>query len=93
MQESFDKIIFEYKKFPLTQKKEILLYEIKEMIALYLSIAESNNIPVNLLKSKEILDINSNNYNEEDYVEALYVYFNVLKEIISGILDNNYIEK
>lgn len=88
MQENFNNIISKYKQIPLENKKEILLYEMKEMIAVYMSLAEANNIPVNLLKSKEILDIKNNNYNEEDYIEAVYVYFNVLKEIISGILDN-----
>lgn len=88
MQENFNNIISKYKQIPLENKKEILLYEMKEMIAVYMSLAEANNIPVNLLKSKEILDIQNNNYNEEDYIEAVYVYFNVLKEIISGILDN-----
>lgn len=88
MQENFNNIISKYKQIPLENKKEILLYEMKEMIAIYMSIAEANNIPVNLLKSKEILDIKKDNYNEEDYIEAVYVYFNVLKEIISGILDN-----
>ena len=88
MQENFNNVISKYKQIPLENKKEILLYEIKEMIAVYMSLAEANNIPVNLLKSKEILDIKNNNYNEEDYIEAVYVYFNVLKEIISGILDN-----
>lgn len=88
MQENFNNIISKYKQIPLENKKEILLYEMKEMIAVYMSLAEANNIPVNLLRSKEILDIKKGNYNEEDYIEAMYVYFNVLKEIISGILDN-----
>lgn len=89
MQEKFDLLVENYKKLPLEYKREKLIYEMKEMIALYVKIASEYNIPINLLKSKEILDLNNDNYTEEDYIEALYVYFYVLKEIISGILHNN----
>lgn len=90
MQENFDMLIENYKKLQLDKKKENLVNELKEMIAVYVYIAESNNIPIQLLKTKEILDINFEKSTEDDYIEAIYAYFNVLKEIVSKIIDVQY---
>jgi len=90
MQKNFDMLIDNYKKLQLDQKKEKLVDELKEMIAVYVYIAESNNIPIKLLKTKEMLDIDSNKSTEDDYIEAIYAYFNILKEIVSKIIDVQY---
>lgn len=92
MQEKFDELIEKYKKLSLKEKRNNLVKDFKEMIAVYLYLAESNNIPVELLNTKEILDINNENYEEDDYLEAIYSYFNVLKEIVSRLLENKYYE-
>lgn len=92
MQEKFDELIEKYKKLSLNEKRNNLVKDFKEMIAVYLYLAESNNIPVELLNTKEILDINDKNYTEDDYLEAIYSYFNVLKEIVSRLLENKYFQ-
>jgi len=92
MQEKFDELIEKYKKLSLNEKRNNLVKDFKEMIAVYLYLAESNNIPVELLNTKEILDINDKNYTEDDYLEAIYSYFNVLKEIVLRLLENKYFQ-
>lgn len=88
MQKNFELLMESYKKLPLNVKKDNLIDELKEVIAIYLYLAESNGISVEVLKTKEILNLNT----EDDYVEAVYAYFNVLKEIVSRLLESKYYE-
>lgn len=88
MQKNFELLMESYKKLPLNVKKDNLIDELKEMISIYLYLAESNGISVEVLKTKEILNLNT----EDDYVEAVYAYFNVLKEIVSRLLESKYYE-
>ena len=92
MQDCFNELIKSYRGLSLEDKKRYLIKDIKEMIAVYVDVAETYNIPVELLKSKEVLDIQDNECSEEDYIEALFVYINVLKEISSRII-NETIDK
>lgn len=93
MQEKFDNLVNNYKNLSIDNKRESLIKEIKEMIAVYINVANMYDIPINILKSKEILDIQTETYNENDYIEAVYVYFNILKEITSNIIHNRYVDE
>lgn len=87
MQEKFNLLMEKYNKLSLSEKKDNLINEVKEMIAVYTYLAEVNKVDFQLLKTKEILDINNK---EDDYFEALYAYFNILKEVISKLLEDKY---
>lgn len=92
MQDYFNELVNSYKNLPLDTKEKMLINEIKEMIVIYIEIAETYGIDYEILKSKEIIDIHSKEFNKDDYLEALYVYLNVLKNVTATII-NNLIEK
>lgn len=92
MQNYFNELVNSYKKLSLDSKEEVLINELKEMILVYMQIADAYQIDYEILKSKEIVDINVDNYNKNDYLEAFYVYLNVLKNLTATII-NDLLEK
>ena len=86
MQENFNSLIESYKVLSLDRKKTELLQEIKEIIAIYVKISEIKGIDIEIMKSKEILDVKKSGYIDDDYMEAVYVYLNILKEITSKLI-------
>ena len=86
----FDAFIEEYKDKSLKEKQTILVKELKELIALSQKICLDKGITYELITNKEILDINKDNYTEDDYVEAIYVYLQTFKEILSTYLMPEY---
>lgn len=79
---TFQKYIDEIKKAPLNFKKEILIDSLKELIAIFDQLAMEDNIKLEYVRSKEILDLNLENVSEDDYIEAALVYLEVAKDII-----------
>lgn len=92
MQNYFNELVNSYKKLSLDSKEEVLINELKEMILVYMQIADAYQIDYEILKSKEIVDINVDNYNKNDYLEAFFVYLNVLKNLTATII-NDLLEK
>ena len=92
MQDYFNELVNSFKELPLDTKEKMLINEMKEMIALYIQIAETYEIDYEILKSKEIIDIKDKQFNKNDYLETLYVYLNVLKNVTANLI-NNLIEK
>ena len=85
-QECFDAFIEEYKDNSLVKKQQIVISEFKELIALFQKICSMRNINSELLVSREIIDINKDGYTEEDFVEAVYAYLQMYKEILAQFM-------
>lgn len=77
--EKFDKYVELFKQLPLEEKRKIVLKESKELLAFFSELNDSKN---EILINREILDAEKENVSEDDYVEALFVYINSLKELI-----------
>lgn len=80
----FDELISSFKALPTDLKRQKLLDEVKYLIAAYERICLENDIEYNKIKSKEILDLNNGTESEDDYLEALFVYMQYLKEVSSS---------
>lgn len=89
----FNQLVSEFKKLPLVEKKQYTIREIKSLMAMlnaYNSQFKNNS---QILFNREVIDINDKNCNEEDFVEALYVYIFSLKELVANtILGNDEIK-
>ena len=48
--------------------------------------ASNNNIPLSLLKSKEVMDLEKEEPTNEDYIEAMMVYSKEIEEFYGEIL-------
>ena len=79
----FEDLVESYKLLPTKEKRNKLLQEFKVLIAAFEQICEEQNVEVNSIKSREILDLDNGNESEDDYLEALFVYLEYLKEVVS----------
>ena len=85
-QECFNAFIDEYKENTLINKQKIVISELKELIALFQKICSTHNINHELLVNREIIDVNKDSYTQEDFAEAVYVYIQMYKEIMSDFM-------
>ena len=89
-QEIFNSYMEEFKKLSIQEKRDEIMKAIKELIAIFQSFANMDNINLEFLKSKEILDIDKSD-TEDDFLEAELVYIENAKNIIGQYLDKKNI--
>ena len=80
---SFNEHVEKFKKLSVEKKKQVTISEMKQLLVLITLLKEKFNVPQNILYNKEILDANGDNVSEEDFVEAIFVYINIIKEAFS----------
>jgi len=78
----FNEYVESYKKLPLQEKKEIVNKEIKELLAFIEKAKIDLNLKSEILFNREILDLNKEIITDEDFVEAMFVYVNAIKESV-----------
>ena len=86
IKKNFNAFIEEYKELPLIDKQQTLVNDLKEIIALFQELCRIYRIDYKLLVNREILDIKKTNYSEDDFVEAIYVYIQMFKDVLSNFL-------
>ena len=79
----FEELIESYKLLPTSEKRNKLVRELKVLISAFDQICKEKNLDVQFIKSKEILDLKNGVETEDDFLEALFVYFQYLKEVVS----------
>lgn len=82
-EQEFNEYVEKFKKMSLDKKKEVTIKEMKKLIAFVSLLKEKCGAPKEILYNREILDTNSENVSEEDFVEAIFVYANIVKEAFS----------
>lgn len=89
-QKVFTDFMNEFVKLTIEQKNSEIIEKQKTILAYLIKYATENGIQYELLKSKEINDIDNNGTNE-DYLEAMMVYLQNIEELIGLIIQtNNY---
>ena len=89
--EDFNDYIEQYKKLKLKDKQKIIINLLKEDIMVLhklITEQEDEDDEVKMLYNREILDVNDDDYSEEDFSEAIIVYLYSIRELIA-----EYIEK
>lgn len=76
------KYIEEYKKLDIKSKKEEFITSLKELLIIFDGLAEVDNIKLEYLKNNEILDLQSDDVSDDDFLEAAMVYLEISKDII-----------
>ncbi len=90
-QKVFTDFMNEFVKLTIEQKNSEIIEKQKTILAYLIKYATENGIQYELLKSKEINDIDNNNGTNEDYLEAMMVYLQNIEELIGLIIQtNNY---
>ena len=78
-----------YKKLSLIEKKQIIEKEIKDTLALLVKLHEDHGKESDILFNKEILDVKDGISNEEDFVEAVFVYVLSIQEMLASYIEIN----
>ena len=84
---TFDDYIECYKKLSIDEKRSKIIEEFKDLIVVSEKICSDMGIQHDLLINKEILDLKNNPLSEDDYLEALFVYVNTLKNSTGTYFD------
>lgn len=85
----FTPVIENYKKLSISDKRQEIVNELKLMIAIFEKLCDDNNIQYREIKSREILDLKNGNETESDYLEAIFIYVEYLKEVLGSYLESN----
>ncbi len=88
---AFNNYIEEVKKLDTTRKRNELINSIKQLIAVFESMAADDRIELHFLKNREILDLSNNPVSEDDFIEAALVYLEVAKNMIGEYLEKKNI--
>lgn len=79
-QQKFDEYVLNFKKLDIQEKKKIVNNETKKVLAFIEKAKADLKIQDEILFNRELLDLNSNNVSDEDFVEAMFVYIYSIQE-------------
>lgn len=89
LNKAFNDYLNEFKKLSVNDKRSEIIDNLKEFIAIFDSLASREGIKINYLKSNEIKDLYDENVSEDDFLEGVFVYFEVAKSILGQYLSNH----
>jgi len=84
MKEIYNNYIEKYKQLTYNEKREEILEKIRDMIEVLGNFTNINDDLIN----REIIDLKQNIINEDDYLEGLFVYLNILEDLIANSIIN-----
>lgn len=79
-------LIENYKLLSTQDKRQEILNEVKLMVAVFEKMCTDKKIEYRKINSREILDLKNGTESEDDYLEALFVYVEFLKEVSGSLL-------
>lgn len=89
LNETFKDYLTEFKTLSINGKRAEVIDNLKEFIAIFDTLAVQEGMKINYLKSNEIKDLYEENVSEEDFLEGIFVYFEVAKSILGQYLSNH----
>ena len=88
LNETFNEYINEFKKLTTMEKLEELSISVKELLSFIDILAQNSGKELSYLTSKEIKDLYKENVSEDDYIEAILVYIENIKNNLAMIIDS-----
>jgi len=85
---NFDEYVDTFKKLPLKEKKEIVEKNIQEILAALDALTKKNGSNPDVLLNRELIDLKKEESTEDDFVEAMFVYFYSIKELLASFVDS-----
>lgn len=82
MKEIYNDYIAKYKQLPYNEKRKEILEKVKTMIGVLGSLVPYNEDWVN----KELLDLKQSFISDDDYLEGLFVYLNILEDLVAKLI-------
>ena len=82
LDENFDEYMSYYKSLPLKEKQSILMDQLKMLSSITNQLCQEVGARNEMLVNRELLDINHDNYTEDDFAEAMVVLVNSVQNSI-----------
>ena len=79
MKEDFNEYMEFFKSQSLKEKQSIVIEQLKMLMGLTNNMCKELDVNNELLLNKEVVALNSDNYTEDDFAEALIVYINSIQ--------------
>ena len=83
MKEDFNEYMDFFKNISLKEKQEIILDQLKMIASFSNQMCTEYEIPNELIMNRELLDMNSEDYTQDDFAEAVIVYVNSIQNSLS----------
>ena len=83
MKEDFNEYMDFFKNLSLKEKQEIILDQLKMIASFSNQMCTEYEIPNELIMNRELLDMNSEDYTQDDFAEAVIVYVNSIQNSLS----------
>lgn len=80
--EDFNEYINYFKTLSLKEKKSIIYEQMKILAGFTNNLCNELNVKNELLINKELLDLNNENYSQDDFAEAIIVLLNSIQNSI-----------
>ena len=80
--EDFNEYINYFKTLSLKEKQSIIYEQMKILAGFTNSLCNELNVKSELLINKELLDLNNENYSQDDFAEAIIVLLNSIQNSI-----------
>ena len=77
--DNYEEYIEYFKGLPLKQKQEIIIDELKMLTAMTNKMCKEIDADNKVILSKEVIDVNKDNYTEEDFSDAVITYICSIK--------------
>ncbi len=88
LENSYNEYISKYTQLNIEQKRSEIIEKLKHIIVLFQQISAIKGLNNDLLVNKELLDLNKENVSEDDFLEGIFVYINMLEDIIGKTMEN-----
>lgn len=82
----FNEYIQAFKELDIDEKRKGFIKALKDLIVIFDSMAQQDNIKLEYMRSNEILDLQKEDLSESDFIEASIVYLEIAKDIIGQYL-------
>lgn len=86
MKEAYNDYIEKYKDLNEYEKREEILEKVRDMLEVLGRFSSSNDDLIN----REIIDLKQPLVSEADYLEGLFVYLNILEDLLANLIINLY---
>lgn len=83
MKEDFNEYMDFFKNLSLKEKQGIILDQLKMIASFSNQMCTEYEIPNELIMNRELLDMNSEDYTQDDFAEAVIVYVNSIQNSLS----------
>ena len=83
MKEDFNEYMDFFKGLSLRDKQGIVLDQLKMIASFSNQMCTEYEIPNEIMMNREVLDMNSDDYTQDDFAEAVIVYVNSIQNSLS----------